>query len=166
MDALSKAEFEAENKSALIFGTGGAARAVAFILNWQRTKTIYLAGRDEIKTQRMVNRFGGEARTFASLEGQALPVDIVINATSVSSKDESPEMAELVGSLDLPKCKMLVDLNYDRPNNFWQKAAADRGIRFMDGLMPLAYQARRTFQLWTGLQVPPEEFIAAIESTA
>jgi shikimate dehydrogenase len=92
-------------------------------------------------------------------------VEIVINATSVSSKDESPEMAELVGALDLPECKMLVDLNYDRPNNFWKKKAVDKGIQFMDGLMPLAYQARRTFQLWTGLQVPPEEFIAAIEST-
>ncbi len=165
MDALSKAEFDPEDKSALIFGTGGAARAVAFILNWQRTRTIYLAGRDEQKTQQMVKQFGGEARTFASLDGQALPVDIVINATSVSSRDESPEMAELVGSLELPECKMLVDLNYDRPNNFWEKKAADKGIQFMDGLMPLAYQARRTFQLWTGLQVPPEEFIAAIEST-
>jgi hypothetical protein len=29
--------------------------------------------------------------------------------------------------------------------------------------MPLAYQARRTFALWTRLQVPPKEFIAAIE---
>ena len=33
----------------------------------------------------------------------------------------------------------------------------------MDGLRPLAYQARRTFALWTRLQVPPETFISAIE---
>jgi shikimate dehydrogenase len=58
---------------------------------------------------------------------------------------------------------MLMDLNYDRPKNFWKKAAEDKGIRFLDGLMPLAYQARRTFALWTGLQVPPQEFISAIE---
>ena len=36
-------------------------------------------------------------------------------------------------------------------------------VDFMDGLLPLAYQARRTFALWTGLQVPPEEFIKAVQ---
>jgi len=56
-----------------------------------------------------------------------------------------------------------VDLNYDRPENFWKKMAENKEIRFMDGLMPLAYQARRTFALWTGLQVPPEAFVSVIE---
>jgi shikimate dehydrogenase len=163
MDALSYAGFEVEDKSAMVFGTGGAARAVVFILNWLRTKTIFVAGRDEEKLQQMVKRFGGEARTLSSLKGQRIPVDIVINATSVSSLDESSEMAALVASLELPACEMLMDLNYDRPKNFWKKAAEDKGIRFLDGLMPLAYQARRTFALWTGLQVPPQEFISAIE---
>ena len=37
-----------------------------------------------------------------------------------------------------------------------------RGIRFLDGLPALAHQTRRTFALWTGLQVPPEEFIRAL----
>ncbi len=163
MDALSSSGFEAENKSALVFGTGGAARAVVFILNWLRTKIIYLSGRDEVKMQEMVNKFGGEARTLSSLEGQRIPVDIIVNATSVSSSDESHEMADLIASLTLPDCEMVVDLNYDRPKNFWKKIAENNEIRFMDGLMPLAYQARRTFALWTGLQVPPEEFISAIE---
>jgi shikimate 5-dehydrogenase len=36
------------------------------------------------------------------------------------------------------------------------------GIRFLDGLPALAHQTRRTFALWTGLQVPPEEFIKAL----
>lgn len=165
MDALSYAGFEAEDKSAMVFGTGGAARAVVFILNWLRTKTIFVAGRDEAKTQEMVDRFGGEGRSLSSLEGQRIPVDIVVNATSVSSSDESPELASLFASLKLPSCSMLVDLNYDRPKNFWKRGAEEKGIRFMDGLMPLAYQARRTFSLWTGLQVPPEEFISAIKGT-
>ena len=41
MDALTESGFEAEGKSALIFGTGGAAMAAAFIFNWLRTGTIY-----------------------------------------------------------------------------------------------------------------------------
>jgi hypothetical protein len=35
----------------------------------------------------------------------------------------------------------------------------------MDGLKALAYQARRTFQLWTGLQIPPEEFLETIRGS-
>jgi len=37
--------------------------------------------------------------------------------------------------------------------------AEKNGIPFMDGLPALAHQARRSFALWTGLQVPAEEFL-------
>jgi shikimate dehydrogenase len=33
----------------------------------------------------------------------------------------------------------------------------------MDGLSTLAYQARRTFLLWTGQELPQEEFLNALE---
>jgi len=162
MDALNDAGFDPEGKSALIFGTGGAARAVAFILNWLRTQSIIVTGRNDEKVNRIVDRFGGEGASFDTL-GKSVAVDIVINATSVSSIDESPKMADLVTKLNIKGCRLVVDLNYNRPQNFWQAMAREKGIRFIDGLLPLAYQARRTFALWTGLQVPPEEFIKALE---
>ncbi len=162
MDAMNNVGFDPEGKSALIFGTGGAARAVAFILNWLRTKSIFITGRSDVKVKQIVNCFGGEGASFDSL-GKSVSADIVINATSVSSIDESPEMAELVQSLDFKRCRLIIDLNYDRPQNFWQDKAQAEGIRFIDGLLPLAYQARRTFALWTGLQVPPEEFLKTLK---
>ncbi len=161
MDALDSVDFNPEGKSALIFGTGGAARAVAFILNWLRTDTIVVTGRSDDKVQQVVKRFGGEGASFESL-GKDINADIVVNATSVSSPDESPEMDALVADLNIKGCELVVDLNYNRPQNFWQDMARDKDIRFMDGLLPLAYQARRTFALWTGQQLPPEEFINAI----
>ena len=72
-------------------------------------------------------------------------------------------MSALVQQLNLPNCNMIVDLNYGRLTNFWQELALAKNIHFMDGLKPLAYQARRTFSLWTGLQVPPENFLQALE---
>ncbi|MCP3951252.1 MAG: shikimate dehydrogenase [Desulfobacterales bacterium] len=162
MDAMDSAGFNPEGKSALIFGTGGAARAVAFILNWLRTKAIVVTGRSDAKVQQIVKRFGGEGMSLESLDHN-MNVDIVINATSVSAPDESPEMAALVSDLNTKDCELVVDLNYNRPQNFWQDMAREKGIQFMDGLLPLAYQARRTFALWTGLQVPPEEFIEAVK---
>jgi len=165
MDAMSSVEYDIESKSALVIGTGGAARAVVFVLNWMRTKSIIVAGRNKEKTGELASKLGGEAKSLQTLPDQSLAVDLIINATSVSSIDEAPELAALVQQFDIPNCDMIVDLNYDRLNNFWQDLAIAKGIRFMDGLTPLAYQARRTFSLWTGLQVPPENFLQALKET-
>ena len=166
MDALGSVDFAVEGKTALVFGTGGAARAVVFILNWLRTERVYITGRDRQKVNGLVDTFGGEALPMTDLSGTLVPVDIVINATSVSSPDESPDLADIVNTLDLPNCRLVFDLNYGRRENFWQNMAATRDIRFVDGLPALAYQARRTFALWTGMQVPPEEFLDALKNGA
>jgi shikimate dehydrogenase len=57
-----------------------------------------------------------------------------------------------------------MDLNYGRPQNFWQDFAEKNNIPFMDGLPALAHQARRSFSLWTGLQIPAEELLKILES--
>ena len=89
-------------------------------------------------------------------------VDLVVNATSVSDPDESNELAELTEKLNLPGCDLVVDLNYGRARNFWKEMASRVDTKFMDGLCSLAFQARRTFALWTGIQVPPREFLATL----
>jgi len=162
MDALNEAGFDAEGKSALVFGTGGAAKAVVFILNWLRTDTVMVTGRNEEKCRNLGSRFEIEAMPFNALTEQPLTANIVVNATSVSSTDESQEMAALVDSLNINGCELLIDLNYGRQQNFWQDLAGRMGVPFMDGLSPLAYQARRTLALWTGAQVPPEEILKVI----
>ena len=55
MDALNEAGFEVDGKAALVFGTGGAARAVVFILNWLRAANIFVAGRNRDKTKTIVD---------------------------------------------------------------------------------------------------------------
>lgn len=163
MDALSEAAFEVEGKRALVFGTGGAARAVVFILNWLRASRLYVTGRNPGRARSISATVGGEVLEMSSVPGRLLPVDIVVNATSVSSSEESPEMAAMVRHLEVTDCRLVFDLNYGRRANFWQEMAERKGIQFIDGLSALAFQARRTFALWTGLQVPPEEFIRALK---
>jgi shikimate dehydrogenase len=162
MEALEEAQYEVDGKTALVLGTGGAARAVVFILNWLRASHIYVAGRRLDKTRSLTDALGGDPLELASLENRSLGVDLVVNATSVSSPDESRELAALVGNLELPGCHLVFDLNYGRTVNFWEELARSRGAQFLDGLPALAHQARRAFALWTGMQVPPEEFIKAL----
>jgi shikimate dehydrogenase len=143
MNALEEAGFDAAGKSALVFGTGGAARAVVFMLNWLNADPIFVAGRDVEKTRQLVERIGGEAIALDALPGQSISASLVVNATSVSSNDESAELSALVGRLQVPNCELILDLNYGRRQNFWQDRARTKNIRFMDGLPSLAYQARQ-----------------------
>jgi shikimate dehydrogenase len=166
MDALREVDFNVEDKTALVFGTGGAARTVAFILTWLRAREVWVAGRNVGRAREIVTQFSGRGVDLDMLPSLPLPARIVINATSVSSPDESADMAGLVEKLKLRGCELIMDLNYGRRRNFWQEKAEKESIRFMDGLSPLAYQARRTLQLWTGIQVPPEEFLNALRNGA
>jgi shikimate dehydrogenase len=162
MDALNSVGFEVDGKTALVIGTGGAARAVVFILNWLRASTVYVAGRQRDKTNSICEPIGGEPLEIDSLGNRSWPIDILINASSVSSRVESSEMADLIGRLEIPDCQLIFDLNYGREKNFWEELAQNKNISYMDGLPALAYQARRAFALWTGLQVPPEDFLKAL----
>ena len=165
MDALTDARYDVEGKSALVLGTGGAARAIVFILNWLRTRSVLVSGRNPEKTGNIVDCFGGKAIPLYALENNPLAVNIVVNATSVSSPDESSEMALLFERLKIEDCELVLDLNYGRSENFWRDLARHNRAQFMDGLSTLAYQSRRTLALWTGIQAPPEEFLKAIDES-
>lgn len=162
MDALNDAGFEVAGKSAVVFGTGGAAKAVVFMLNWLRAGTVRVAGRNPQKTTAIAERFKVEGCSINELMDRPVAADIVVNATSVSSPQDAPELAPLIQKLQLKGCRLVMDLNYGRSQNFWQEMARCQGIPFMDGLPALAFQARRTFALWTKVQVAPEEFLNAL----
>ncbi len=162
MDALDSIGFEVAGKSALVFGTGGAAKAVVFILNWLRADSIIVSGRNKEKMNSVVDRITGEKKSFESLLRQPIEVDIVINASSVSSPDESPEMAAVTDNLEFKNCEIVMDLNYGRKSNFWKDMAKKNNVKFMDGLLVLAHQARRTFALWTRIDIEPEAFLKAL----
>jgi shikimate dehydrogenase len=164
MDTLNDAGFEVAGKSAVVFGTGGAAKAVVFMLNWLRAGTIRVAGRSPDKTASIVERFEVEGFSIDELVDRPFAADIIVNATSVSSPQEAPELQASIQKLRAPGCQLILDLNYGRSQNFWQDMAQRQGIRFMDGLPALAFQARRTFALWTKIQVAPVEFLNALKA--
>jgi shikimate dehydrogenase len=163
MNALEAAGFEPAGRPALVFGSGGAARAVIFMLKWLQAGPIHVVGRDAAKTAAMVQAIGGTALAPEDLAVAPPPAAaLVVNATAVSSPEESPEMQRLVQGLQVADCDLMVDLNYGRRQNFWRDWARSAGARFMDGVPVLVHQARRSFALWTGVEVNPEVFLRAL----
>ena len=163
MDALNEVNFDISGKKALVIGTGGVARAVVFILNWLRAESVVVAGRDNQKTWNLADHFSCTAQSLKDLTEIPIDVDLIVNATTLSSRDESSELTGIVDGITCNGCQLVFDLNYGHRENIWQSLAEKSGIRFIDGLSALAYQARRTFLLWTGQDVPQEEFLKALE---
>jgi shikimate dehydrogenase len=163
MDTLENDRLDVAGQPALVFGTGGIARAVVFILKWLHADPICIVGRDEEKTRQKATQIGGEARPLKTISDQSISAKIVVNATSVSSFDEAPELATITDNLKIRDCELVLDMNYGRSQNIWKKMAQANGVRFIDGLSTLANQGRRTFALWTGTDVTSDLFLKALK---
>ena len=156
MDALAATGLKTGKcSSALVLGSGGAARSALFLLHWLGVPQITVAGRDREKTESMTLYIGGGEPVLLDdvLQGE-ITADIVINATTVSNPQEAPELVNLISRMPLTKCQMVVDFNYDNEDNIWRELARIQACSFMDGLTVLAYQSRHALTLWTGKQIP------------
>ncbi len=162
-DSLRHVGFSAPGKRGVVFGTGGAARAVLLALRRLGLAGITVVGRNPSRVEELARAFGCKAETLDSLRSRSLSAQILVNATSISTAAEAPEVAELFRGLNGDGCELVVDINYGRKDTIWEHVAAAVGGRFRDGLPMLAFQARRSFALWTDLHVPPEYFLEALD---
>ncbi|KJR43624.1 AroE2 protein [Candidatus Magnetoovum chiemensis] len=163
MDTLEERAFNVTDKKALVFGSGGGARAVVFILNWLRASSIQISGRTSKRVDDIIKKIGGTATSLEIMAKNTPIANIIINTTPISSPDDSPEFARFIANQHFKECELIVDLNYGRQNNIWQSKASELGVPFIDGLTPLAHAARRTLLLWTRIDVEPSEFLKAID---
>ncbi len=164
-DSLVMLNFRTRGSSALVFGSGGAARAVVKALVDEGAARVVVAGRNPLRINELTESIGGEPISLAETASVAHHVDLVVNATTVSTFDESSEMSAMI--LDLhnwSKLSLVVDINYGRGNSFWEQLAAGTGSRFSDGLLMLAAQAVRSFEVWTGERPPVDEFLNCLRS--
>lgn len=165
IDALGRTGFDMAGKTALVIGAGGAARAVLLALQALEPKRVALTGRDPDKVEPLAEETYAAPLPWDELPHAAGEAELIVNATAVSSPDESPKLAALAGKMEAGPCGLVFDLNYGRRENFWQDLAQRRGSIFIDGLPMLASQARRSFTIWTGIEAPAEEFFQALTET-
>lgn len=164
MDALEDAGFAPAGKTALILGAGGAAKAVAFVLQWLKAERIYIAGRNRDRAASVASRSGGVPLSFGDLADAPMQAELLVNATSISSAAESPEMDKFSRDFTVDGCELVFDLNYGREPNIWQALARDRDIAFMDGLSPLVHHARNSLALWTSREINAADIAGAINA--
>jgi shikimate dehydrogenase len=151
-----------ESSRVLVLGSGGAARAVIHALLAENFIPV-LSARDPKKAELLASKFRIETVPWEEIEE---PFHVIVNACGVSSeKDFNPPPKTL--RVKKPNSK-IIDLNYHRENNLFQKLALENKVPFSDGLPMLAHQARLSFKAWidSSAPVPLEPFLEAIKAHA
>lgn len=171
----SYAQVLSDDKTAVIIGAGGAARAVAYALN-QQGWNLTIAARREQQAQRLADNlrkhhFIEKLETPAGVHPddchqirivaqkhimrimEWTKVDLVVNTTPIGMtphEDENP----WPNDCDLPAGAIIYDLVYNPAETAFIRAAKAAGLDCIGGLDMLIEQAALAFECWTGLDAP------------
>ncbi len=154
-------------KNIVMFGAGGAARAVAVEVGLVGAHRITVVNRSEARGRELVDTLTHKAELVAELvvwQGDyTLPADtdIVINATSIGLYDAE---ARLELNLDSLQPNMVVaDVVFSPPQTRLLREAAARGCRTLDGLGMLVNQGVIGVQYWTSVNPDAAAMRRALE---
>ena len=157
-----------KGKSVVVFGAGGAARAIAVELGLAGTRRITIVNRSEPRGAELVRLLRDKLKLDAGLVvwsgDYAVPAgtDIVINGTSIGLY--APE-ARLALDLDSLQPGMVVaDVVFSPVRTRFLEDAAARGCRTLDGLGMLVNQGIVGVQYWTGITPDADMMRRALES--
>jgi len=148
----------------LLVGAGGAARGVVVPLLAERPARLVIANRDAARARALAARFAAHGPVQGSALG-AIPAggfDLVVNATSASTKGEPLALAEAAWR----GAPLAYDMAYGPAAEPFLAAARARGARAADGLGMLVEQAAESWFLWRGRRPATGEVLAALRAGA
>ncbi len=157
-----------DGKSVVLFGAGGAARAVSVELALAGARTINIVNRSPARGGGLVGLLNERTptsadltvwdRTFAIPEG----TDIVVNATSIGL------FPDVDGRLDIDMASLtpgmvVADGIHNPPRTNLVRDAEARGCTVLDGLGMLVNQGVIAIKYWTDIDVDPSVMRRTVE---
>jgi shikimate dehydrogenase len=137
-------------KSVVLLGAGGAARAVLEELRQAGASHVTILSRSEDKARDLLDRFGLVGATGPI--GGAPAADLLINATPLGMDGQPPLDVDLSA---LHPGATVFDLVYHPVETELLAEARRRGLRTVDGLTMLIWQASMAFTYFFG-EPPPD----------
>ena len=138
-------------RSALIFGAGGAARAVIYALinhGVEKTRVFNRTRERALKLKKkfqLIEVLEERDRKYALLEA-----DIVVNATSLGLLGEAFYPLRKLDFQPNLQGKIFYDLIYNPPVTDFLRYGNERGAVTINGLKMLLFQAVENIKIWTG----------------
>ena len=156
------------DKTILIFGAGGAARAIAVELALVGAKKIIVVNRDEERGKSLVNLIttgtNSQAEFIKWTPNFKIPagIDSVVNATTIGM--DQFEQKELDIDFDSITSSMVVcDVIVNPPNTHLLNQAKKQGAKTIDGFGMLINQGVIGIEYWTGISANTEAMKDALK---
>lgn len=132
----------------LIFGAGGAARAVAFALA-ESGASVCICARRTAQAKALARAVEGEAVERRRLRREFF--DAIINATPVGMYPRAANSPLTAAELN---CRLVFDLIYRPRVTKLLQLAARRGIETVSGVEMFVAQGTAQWEIWTGERAP------------
>lgn len=141
--AMQLAGFDPNGRRALIMGSGGAARACAYVLK-EKGCRVTIVGRNKETVDSLCREFGCETRVNSSIP--LLAHDLIVNCTPVGmyGDDDYP-----INICQLTRHHTVFDMVYGIETPLISKAK-EVGAGIVSGEDMLALQGAASMELWTG----------------
>jgi shikimate dehydrogenase len=130
-----------------VFGAGGAARAVCYGLRAAGFTDFRLANRTAARAETLAADLGLAATVYGPMDVPAMLADcaLAINTTAVGLDEAAASVFDPAG---LPSDAVVYDIVYAPQKTPLLRLAAARGLRTVDGLGMLIWQAEQAFAYW------------------
>lgn len=136
-------------RKVVLLGAGGATRAAIVALHDAGAKEIILTNRTENTAQVMARHFGIKSVPWEAKEEVLKEVTLLVNTTSLGMEGK-PDLQLDINSL--PSGAAVHDIVYAPLETPLLKSAKSKGLKTVDGLGMLLYQAQQAFELWHGIK--------------
>ena len=140
-------KYNFKKEKVLIFGSGGAARAVTSVFLKEKALEISIINRSREKAERLRNDLSYKIKTYdwndysKALRG----VSTIVNTTSLGNLGSEKFSIDLKG---VRKNGIAIDLVYNPLKTSFMKKAEKENLKVINGLDMLIYQAKKGFQKW------------------
>lgn len=155
-------------KSVVLFGAGGASRAIAVELGLAGVKKITVVNRSQERGAELVALLRAKLQLdaeFAHWTGDyCVPAgaDVVINGTSIGLYDGDARIA--VDPASLRPGMVVADVIFNPPRTRLLRDAEARGCKVLDGLGMLVNQGIVGIEYWTGITPDADVMRRALEA--
>ena len=144
-------DWTAGEGTSVVFGAGGASRAILGALIEDGANEVILANRTRSRADQLRSDFGAKIKVvdWMKVQNYLSDASTVINATSLGMDGKAELPIPLQG---LNKNTLVTDIVYTPLNTPLLENAAKRGCRTVDGLGMLIHQAIPGFERWFGMK--------------
>ncbi len=161
--------FQPDGKSALVFGAGGAARAIVHALKSAGVSKMTIANRTISRAEELAVDFSDDRLNIATcgldddgLNGVSLAADLLVNTSSMGmdggpAPDSTPVTADSIS----PNA-VAYDAVYAPPMTPFLKEVEKAGAKSLRGFTMLLLQGAVGFELATGKPAPVDEMFEAV----